>query len=209
MSMHDSCQHTRAHTCRDHSHTLELRWWRVWRWFALAPQTIIHTNIHTVCMCVCVNLYILVACLPFWVNLTTFCLTLCFSSIQWTSFRQKPVVGPVTRRFCRAFITSVSVRVSRDCLQSTVLEWKCWMCVSVCTYECIWQLFDLTSNFCCTCIAPQYCIYTHQDTRTYMYRQTDRHSGGHMHAHVHVHACVLISFLFFRWKHSRIQVMLH
>jgi hypothetical protein len=28
--------------------------------------------------------------------------------------------------------------------------------------------------------------------------------GGHMLALVHVHACVLISFLFFRWKHSRI-----
>ncbi len=37
----------RARTCRDHSHTLELRWWRVWRWFALAPHTIIHTYVHT------------------------------------------------------------------------------------------------------------------------------------------------------------------
>ncbi len=31
------CQHSR--TCRDHSHTLQLRWWRVCRWFALAPHT--------------------------------------------------------------------------------------------------------------------------------------------------------------------------
>ncbi len=51
------------------------------------------------------------------------------------------------------------------------------MFVSVGTYECIRQLFELTSNVCCTYIAPQHCIYTHQDTRTYMYRQTDRHSG--------------------------------
>jgi hypothetical protein len=27
MSMHDSCQDTHVHTCRDHSHTLELRWY--------------------------------------------------------------------------------------------------------------------------------------------------------------------------------------
>jgi hypothetical protein len=51
------------------------------------------------------------------------------------------------------------------------------MCVSVCTYECIWLQFDLTSNVCCTWIVPQHCIYKHQDTRTYMYRQTKRHSG--------------------------------
>ena len=29
-----------------------------------------------------------------------------------------------------------------------------------------------TSNACCTWIGPQQCIYKHQDTRTYMYRQT-------------------------------------
>ncbi len=57
MSMYNSCQHPRAHTCRDHSHTLELRWWRVWRWFALAPQTIMHTNINT-CVYVCTYTYI-------------------------------------------------------------------------------------------------------------------------------------------------------
>jgi hypothetical protein len=32
--------------------------------------------------------------------------------------------------------------------------------------------------------------------------------GGHMHAHARVHACVLISFLFFHWKHSRIYASL-
>ncbi len=52
MSMHDRCQHTRARTCRDHSHTLELRWWRVWRWIALAPHTTMHASIHT-----CVYVY--------------------------------------------------------------------------------------------------------------------------------------------------------
>jgi hypothetical protein len=74
----------------------------------------------------------------------------------------------------------------------TSLEWVCVFlvavyrvlclresvdCVSLCTYECKWPLFDLTSNACCTCIAPQDCMYKHEDTRTYMYRQTDRHSG--------------------------------
>ncbi len=58
MSMHNSCQHTRARTCRDHSHTLELRWWRVWRWFALADHTIIHTNRPTVCMSAYIYYYI-------------------------------------------------------------------------------------------------------------------------------------------------------
>jgi hypothetical protein len=113
------------------------------------------------------------------------CLTFCFSSIQGTSFVREPVVGPANRHFRRTFIASVSVCVSRGCLQGILLEWKCWMCESVCTYECIWQLFDLKSsacctciaNSCCTCIASQYGVYKHQDTRTYMYRQTDRHSG--------------------------------
>jgi hypothetical protein len=85
-------------------------------------------------------------CLIFWVYTTAVCLTLCFSSIQFPLFGQQPVVGPASRHFCRAYITYVSVRVSRGCLQSTVLEWKCWMCVSVCTYECIWQLLDLLED---------------------------------------------------------------
>ncbi len=193
MSMHDSCQHTRAlrlsfwiiacwmftivvtvvrTTCRDHWHTLELRWWRVWGWFALDPQTNMHTIMHTVCACVCACKY--VVCLLCWVYLTAVCLSLCFSSIQAAWFVQQPVVGPVSRHFCRAFIASVSACVSRGCFQSTVLEWNCWMCVRVCTYECIWQLFDLTSNVCCTWIAPQHCTYKHQDARTDMSRRTDR-----------------------------------
>ncbi len=68
MSMHDSCQHTRAHTCRDHSHTLELRWWRVWRWFAIAPRTSIHTNMYTIGVCEYIHLFFV--CLLFWVYTT-------------------------------------------------------------------------------------------------------------------------------------------
>ncbi len=119
----------------------------------------------------------LFVCVFFWVYTRAVYLTLCFSSIQESWFVQQPVVGPATRRFCRAFITSVSVCVSCGCLQSAVLEWKCWMCESVCTYEGIWQLFDLTSNAFCTRIGPQDCIYKHECTPTYMYRQTERHSG--------------------------------
>jgi hypothetical protein len=51
------------------------------------------------------------------------------------------------------------------------------VCDCVCTYEGIWQLFYPTWNACCTWISPQDCIYKHQNTRTYMYRQTERHSG--------------------------------
>jgi hypothetical protein len=130
---------------------------------------------HTcVCMCKYTCFFL---CVFFWLYLTAGCLTLWFSSIQVSFVAQQPVVGPATRRFCRAFIASVSVCVSRGCVQSAVVEWKCWMCVRVCTYECIWRLFDLKSNACCTGIAPQDCIYKHEYTRTYMYRQTERHSG--------------------------------
>ncbi len=136
-----SCQHTRAHTCRDHLHTLELRWWRVWRWFAYSSRSSYnHAHKHT--YCVCVYTYFFFVCLLVWVYTTDCVLTLClcFYSIQATRFEQQPVVGPATRCFRRAFIAWVSVCVSRGCLESTVL-------------------------------------YKHQDTRTYMYRQTDRLSG--------------------------------
>jgi hypothetical protein len=59
----------RAHTCRDHSHTVELRWWRVWRWFALAPQTHIHTQTHKYAC-------LFFVCLLLWVYVTAGCLTL-------------------------------------------------------------------------------------------------------------------------------------
>jgi hypothetical protein len=47
------------------------------------------------------------------ISFTAGCLTLYFSSIQAAFFEQQPVVGPVTRRFCRAFIAWVSVCVPR------------------------------------------------------------------------------------------------
>ncbi len=109
-----------------------------------------HTYKHAY-LCVYVYIYMFFfVCVFFWLYLTAGCLTLWFSSIQVDWIVQQPVVGPATRRFCRAFIASVSVCVSRGCLQSAVVECKCWMCVSVCTYEGIWQLFDLTWNAFCT-----------------------------------------------------------
>ncbi len=48
--------------------SLELRCWRVWRWFTLAPHTIIHTNMNTFVYiyiyCLCVFLSIYESCLP-------------------------------------------------------------------------------------------------------------------------------------------------
>jgi hypothetical protein len=116
--------------------------------------------------CIC----LLFVCLLFWVYLTAGGLTLCFSSIQGDWFEQQPVVGPATGHFCRAFLASVSVGVSRCCLQSTGFEWKCWMWVCVCSFECIWQLFALTSNACWAWRVPQDGMCKHH-TRT-----TDRHS---------------------------------
>jgi hypothetical protein len=47
-----------VHRQTNHSHTLELRWWRVWRWFALAPHTHIHTQTHKyACLLVCFSEY--------------------------------------------------------------------------------------------------------------------------------------------------------
>jgi hypothetical protein len=49
-------QHTRvrAHTCRDHSHTLEQRCWRAWRWFVLSLHTHVHIQTHKyACLFVC------------------------------------------------------------------------------------------------------------------------------------------------------------
>ncbi len=73
--------HTRAHTFRDHSHTLELRWWRVWRWFALAPHTVIHTNMHT---CVYVFKYIY-RCIYIYIYMYIYIyiLFVCFSDYTW------------------------------------------------------------------------------------------------------------------------------
>ncbi len=177
MSMHDSCHtYTHARTCRDHSHDLKLRWWRVWRSFALAPHTIIHTNIHAVCMFM--HTYLFLVCFFFWVYTTAVWLTLCFSSIQVSCFVQQPVVGPLKRHFCRAFIASVSFHFSRGCLYSTVLVLAWVKVLNVC--ECVSKRVYMTA------VCPIHCLLLHrtsalfkkhQDTRTYMCRQTDRHSG--------------------------------
>ncbi len=110
MSMHDSCQHTRAHTCRDHSHTLERWWWRVWRWVALAPHTILHTNLQTcVCMCVCIYMFFvsLLAC----VYTRAFCLTLFSSSIQGSFVGQQPAAVRIDQ--CPAAEHTIVLRWSR------------------------------------------------------------------------------------------------
>ena len=84
---------------------------------SLLRQSYIQTCI-LVCKCLCVCIF--VVCLLSWVYKIAVCLTLSFSSIQVTLFGQQSVVGPA-RHFYRAFIASVSVRVSRGCLQSTLL----------------------------------------------------------------------------------------
>jgi hypothetical protein len=130
MSMHDSCQRTHASTCRDHSYTLESCGGDKCDADSLS-LVYKHTYKHTY-NCVYTFIHI---CFLFvvWVCTTACCLTLCFSWIQGNWFSDQPVVGPATRHFRRAFIAWVSLCVSRGCLESTVLEWKCWMCVSVCT----------------------------------------------------------------------------
>jgi hypothetical protein len=181
MSMHDSCQDTFEHTCRDHSHTLERRWWRVWRWFALAPHTIIHTNMHTcACMRGYVCIYIIVFSLfPFlsmtdnWLPNSLFLLDTGIFIWTTTSCRPcHPAFLPGFHRFseCVCF----SWLCTECCAWVKVLNVCEWVCVR--TSEGTWQLFDLTSNPCCTWIRPQDCIYKHEYTRTYMYRQTERHS---------------------------------
>ncbi len=151
---------------------------------SLLIQSYIQTCI-LVCVCVCIYVFIFFGVF-FWWHLTAGCLTLWSSSIQVASFVQQPVVGPATRLFSRAFIASVSVCVSRGCLQSAVLEWKCWMCVSECVY--VWVYM--------TAVWPNIKCLLHMD------------STSGMHTPVHVHACMLISFLYFRWKHSRIYAPL-
>jgi hypothetical protein len=84
-----------------------------------------HTYQHAY-LCVCVFIYMLFFCLFVWVYLTAGCLLLCFSSVQVALFEQQPVVGPAIGHFRRAFIASVSVRVSRGwglryfCLSASV-----------------------------------------------------------------------------------------
>ena len=74
------------------------------------------------------------------------------------------------------------VWVSRGCIQSTVLDWKCWMCVSVCMNGCTWQLFDLSN-------ADHSIVYTHIRTHGRTCTNTHTHTqlidlvAAHTHAH--------------------------
>ncbi len=99
------CRNTRAHMQRSLAHP----------WSAVVTSVTLirsrsssnHTYKHAyLCVwCVCVYTYIhIFVCLLFWVYLTAVCLTLCFSSIQEPLFAPQPVVGPVSRHFCRSFI---------------------------------------------------------------------------------------------------------
>ncbi len=172
--------HTRARTCRDHSHTLELRWWRVWRWFALPSHTIIKYKHAYLCVCVYMYIYIYIyICFLF----------VCFSIIpdSWLPNSLVP-----RYRSLYLFNNQLSALPSGVFAGLSGLWWVCacvvdvygvraWvkvLNVCVCTYEGIWQLCDLTSNACCTWIGPQDCIYKHQDTRTYSRdRQRDTVDG--------------------------------
>ena len=155
LSMHASWQHTRAHTCRDHSYTLKLRWWQVWRWFALAPQRIIHTNIRTLCRRVCAYLYICCLfliqsyiptcilvwcvficsffCLFFCAYLTAGCLSLFFSSIQAAFFGE---------------------------YWDTVLERKCWF--SIITRHVFACVFSVACM--CVCVFVSWCAPADKQT---------------------------------------------
>ncbi len=102
-------------------------------------------------LCVCVRIYFLFFSLFSWVYLTDGCLTLCFSSIQEAWFVQEPVDGPATEHFCRAFITSVSVRVSRG----WVLRCCGWVTVFIFYHylTCIWLCL-----LCCLCVCVCVCV---------------------------------------------------
>jgi hypothetical protein len=90
-----------------------------------------HTYQHEY-LCVCIWMYLFFFSLFFWVYLTACGLTLCFSSMQAALFGQQHVVGPATGHFCRAFIASVSVCVSRG----WVLRYRAWVKVLI-FYHCL------------------------------------------------------------------------
>ena len=179
MSMHASCQHTHVRTCRNYSDTLELRWWRVWRWFVLAPHTIIHTNMHTcvyACVCVCVCVCVFFLCLFFWVYLTAVCLTLCFSLTQVSFFVLQPVVGPAGRHFCRSYIASVSV-----CFSWVSTEYCAWVKVlNVC--ECVYVWVYMTGVWpnikCLLHMDRASGLYAQASGRTDVHAQTDRQTDA-------------------------------
>ena len=98
-----------------------------------------------------VSVYVSICYIFFWAYLTAGGLTLCFSSIQASSFARQPVVGPATRRFRRAFIACVSVRVSRG----WVLRYCGWVKVlmSYPYLPCICMCF-----LCCLCVSVCFCV---------------------------------------------------
>ena len=75
-----------------------------------------------------------------------------------------------------AFIAEV-IGVLRGCLQTEYFTRVKALNVCECVYVWVYVTAVWPSKACWPCIAPQHCIYTHQDTRTYTYRQTDRLSG--------------------------------
>ncbi len=115
------------------------------------------------CIRVCLCTYIFVLFFPP-VYLTAGCLTLCFSSNQAAYFVQQPVVGPASRRFCRAFIAWVSVCVSCG----WVLRYCIWVKVLIFynSLPWIWLCFE-----CCLCLCVCVCL-CHGD-RVCTGRQTD------------------------------------
>ncbi len=230
--MHDSSQHARARTFRDYSHTLELRWWRVWRWFALAPHTIIHTNMHT---CVYVwYIYIFVICLCFFRSIPDSSLAnslwlLDTGGLLWPATSCRP---------CQpAFLPGLHRLSEFACFWWLFAEYcACVKVLNVCECVYVWVCLPAVwSNI-------KYLLHMYSTSGLYIqawghtdvHVQTDRQTlahwidwrnsssaqtrtcsaqshtlemrlscGGHMHAHARVHACVLMSFLFFHWKHSR------
>jgi hypothetical protein len=101
--------------------------------------------------------YMFVICLfAFLEYLTAGSLTLCLSSIQGSCFVQQPVVDPGTRRFCRAFIASVSVRVCRGwvlrcCAWVQVLMYYQYL-TSIC------RCFSVLVLLVCVCVFVSRCV---------------------------------------------------
>ena len=138
----------------------------------------------------CVRVYVYICSFVFpwvlgysWLYLTAGGLILYFSSIQVSLSEQQPVVDPANRRFCRAFIAWVSVRVFRG----RVLRYRTWVQVLIlCHFStCICLCFKC---FLCECVF--WCHGVH--------RQTNRHSPRkHTHTHTHKYA-----FFFLVYQHE-------
>jgi hypothetical protein len=194
MSMQARCQHTRAHTCRDHSHTLELRWWRVcirvWRWFALAPQTIHDSSLPN-------SVFLLDTGNLIWAG----------TSCQPCN----PAFLPVFHRFgeylCFSWMFTEScawVKVLKvcECVYAWVYMTAVWPSIKC--------LFHMHSTSALSMQASGHTdVHVRTDRQTQWMdrrnsssthtRTCSAHShtlemwlscGGHMHAHVHVHACM-------------------